>query len=246
MADIQYRANIFSKIISDMFWYAGQISVFEVLYHHIPNIAGWDLNQSRLLVASMFVSDAIYMIVFSESMERMSEKVIRGDLDLLLVKPVNSQFIMSCQKMSTAYSANLLITISYLIFVFVKTHHSFPIQNFITGFILLFFSSLVAYSFRIFFAMMAINFSRVDSLNYIWFQFYRFGMRPDSVYPRSLRTIFLTFLPLAYLASVPARLFYGAGNWLQFAGGIIFPLLFLYAVCKTWNRVIKNYSSASS
>ncbi len=38
------------------------------------------------------------MIILSENLDQFSEKVHKGDLDLLLAKPVNSQFMISLQK----------------------------------------------------------------------------------------------------------------------------------------------------
>jgi ABC-2 type transport system permease protein len=246
VADIQYRANIVVKIITDLFWYAGQMAVFEVLFLHTNQIAGWTLHDARLLLGSLFVSDAIYMIVFSESMERFSEKVTRGELDLLLVKPVNSQFLMSCQRMSTAYVINLGFSLSFLLAINLLGSPDFSPWRLLGGFCLVSLSVLVTYSFRLFFAMMAVIFSRVEALNYVWYQFYRFGTRPDQIYPRALRYVFLTILPVGFIASVPARIFSGKGGIEFFIAGIILPFAMLYGVSRIWTKVIKRYSSASS
>ncbi|MBP7845529.1 MAG: ABC-2 family transporter protein [Proteobacteria bacterium] len=246
IADIQYRANVIIKIFADMCWYSGQIAIFEVLYLHTHQIAGWSIYDARLLLGSLFLSDAIFMVIFSESMERFSEKVIRGELDLLLVKPVNSQFLMSCQRMSTAYMANIFISLIFLVLVNIYSSLGFSIWRFLGGLTLVFFSVLITYSFRIFFAMMAIVFSRVEALNYVWYQFYRFGTRPDQIYPNALRYVFLSVLPIAFMASVPARIFSGKGSIEYFIAGICVPLTLLFLVSQCWNKVIKRYSSASS
>ena len=54
------------------------------------------------------VVDALYMILFHDNLDSFSQKTTKGELDLLLAKPVNSQFMMSCQKVSVPYFVNLL------------------------------------------------------------------------------------------------------------------------------------------
>ena len=40
----------------------------------------------------------------------------------------------------------------------------------------------VLYGVRFSIAALALLFVRVDSVQYVWYQLYRFGMRPDSIY----------------------------------------------------------------
>ena len=70
----------------------------------------------RVFLGLLFVIDAIYMIIIHENLENMSEKVRKGDLDLLLAKPVNSQFMITLQKANTAIIGNLVLGTSWLIY----------------------------------------------------------------------------------------------------------------------------------
>ena len=102
IADLEYRANFFTRILTDVFWYAAQILTFEVLYQHTDKIGDWDVHQMRVFLGLLFVIDALYMIIIHENLENITEKVRKGDLDLLLAKPVNSQFMLTLQKANTA------------------------------------------------------------------------------------------------------------------------------------------------
>src|SRR5690606_358873 len=64
----------------------------------------------------------------------------------------------------------------------------------------------VLYSMRLFFALLSVIFTNAESMNYVFYQIYRLGMRPDALYPKWLRMLILTFLPVGFIASVPARL----------------------------------------
>lgn len=59
------------------------------------------------------------------------------------------------------------------------------------------------YVVRFSFATMAIFLTRAESIQYLWFQIYRLGMRPDSIYHPWLRFAILTIIPVGSIASVP-------------------------------------------
>ena len=107
IADLEYRANFLTRIVTDIFWYIAQITTFEVLYNHTTHIGDWNVKQMRVFLGILFIADALYMMLLHDNIENLSEKVRKGDLDLLLTKPVNAQFMLSLQKASSAYVGNL-------------------------------------------------------------------------------------------------------------------------------------------
>src|SRR4051812_35098284 len=110
IADFEYRLNVFVRMFADCMWYAAQISVFEVLFSHTTRLGGWSVEETRVFLGVLFLVDAVWMLLFSENLDRFSDKVSKGDLDLLLTKPVNSQFMISFQRVSTAYLTNIVIS----------------------------------------------------------------------------------------------------------------------------------------
>ena len=115
MAEAEYRLNMVIKVFSDVIWYCTQISVFEVLFFHRPQISGWDILSMRVFMAKLlFAIDATYMILFHDNFEQASNTIRMGELDFLLVKPVNSQFMFSCRKVNAVYAINLAMVLGYL------------------------------------------------------------------------------------------------------------------------------------
>lgn len=245
IADLEYRVNFLTRIATDIFWYIAQIVTFEVLFMHTPKIGDWNLEQMRVFLGVVFVVDGIYMIILSENLDQMSEKVRKGDLDLLLAKPVNSQFMISLQKASTAMIGNLLIALSWF------TYSLWQLPDFEwTRLAWLFFlipCGLVAlYAMRFFMAATAVIFARSENLQFIWFQLYRLGMRPDSIYTPWLKWFLLTALPVGVIASVPARALIEPANFGLFAWVFALSFLLIYLSHRFWKFALKFYSSASS
>lgn len=245
IADLEYRANFLTRFVTDILWYVAQILTFEVLFHHTPKIGDWNLAQMRVFLGVVFVVDGIYMVIFSENMDQFSEKVRKGDLDLLLAKPVNSQFMLSLQKASTAAMCNLTLAISWFIYS-VNNLPDFQWIRLLWLFILIPSGLTCLYSIRFMIAASAVIFAKSDNLQFIWWQIYRLGMRPDSMYVPWFKWLLLTVVPVGVVASIPARALLeppqlGLFMWVIFLAGIL-----IYATKKFWKFALGFYSSASS
>ncbi len=245
IADIEYRANFLFRVITDTVWYSAQIIGFEVIFSHTKSVAGWDIEKTRVFLGLLFMVDAIYMIALSDNLDKLSDRVRKGDLDLLLLKPINSQFMISFQRVSTSLISNFIIGIIY----FGMALYHLPDLN---PFRLLWLLLLIPcglgslYSFRFMIAATSVIFTKADNMQFVWHQVYRLGMRPDQIYSRWLRLIILSVIPVAMVASVPARFVVGPPDWGLAVWSLVWTGCCLWASTKYWKMALRYYSSASS
>ncbi|CAN5402654.1 ABC transporter permease [soil metagenome] len=245
MSELEYRFNIGARIVTDVIWYAAQLSVFEVLFRHTSSLNGWSLGETRVFMGILFVTDALYMMLFSENLDRMGDKVRKGDLDLLLVKPVNSQWMLSFQKVSVAYIGNFFLAWCWLIWALSRIPN-FEWSSLFWLTLTVPVSITIIYSIRFMTSATALFFTRADAVNYIWYQVYRLGTRPHGFYPVVLRFAVLTILPIAFLASVPAQVILGKMGPLVLIWGFLVGAVLIKLSTAVWRRGLKAYSSASS
>ncbi|MBX9769023.1 MAG: ABC-2 family transporter protein [Bdellovibrionales bacterium] len=245
-ADLQFRTNFTIRIVTDILWYVANILVFEVLFLQMSDLKGWSIQEMRVFLGVLFVVDAFWMIFFSENLDQLSDKIRKGDLDLLLAKPVQSQFMMSCQKVSSAYIGNLLLAFFWLWLSL--AHYPADLNPWAVG--SLAFSIplglLLIYSVRFFFAASALYITRAENLNYLWFQLYRLGMRPESLYPDWLKVTTTTIFPVAFIASVPTQVAIQMTSPAILLWAAVLSILFLWFTTLFWRRGLRAYSSASS
>lgn len=250
MADVEYRVNFLLRIVTDVLWYLAQIVVIEVLFRQAPRMGGWTIEDARVFLGALFISDSLWMILFSENLDRFSDKVRKGDLDLLLVKPVRSQFMMSCQKVGVSYIGNLIAALTWLTWSLLHVLDSRP-DSVSLSHLLLFMlvipcSVAVTYTLRFHFSAMALLFTRAENLVHVWYQFYKLGTRPDSFYPGWLRFILLSFIPVAFIASVPSRVLLENDSWPWLALSFVVAPICLWLTTRFWAYALTKYSSASS
>jgi ABC-2 type transport system permease protein len=244
-ADLEYRLNFVSRIMTDIFWYLAQIGTFEAIYRHTQMLGSWRLEQTRVFLGMLFVVDALYMVFFHDNLDRMTERVRKGEMDLLLAKPVDSQFMMSCQRMATALAGNLLIGTGWLIWALSRLP-DFDWLRLFWLVILIPCGLLSLYGVRFMISATAVIFTRADNLQYLWYQLYRLGMRPDSIYSPWLKYVILTILPVGLIASVPSHFLMEPPDFALLTTVLFVTGFFLWASHRFWHFSLKHYTSASS
>lgn len=245
VADLEFRVNFSTRIITDIFWYMAQIVTFEVLFIHTKTIGHWNLEQTRVFLGVLFIIDAIYMILIHDNLDRMSEKIRKGDLDLILSKPINSQFMISFQRVGTASLGNLIMALAWLYWALSRIPNynwwkiSWLLVLIPAGFCFI-------YATRFMFSSMALIFTRAESVQFVWFQIYKIGMRPDTIYLPWFRYFILSLVPVGLIVSVPARFLLDPPDVLLFLWTALLAPFFIYLSNKFWNYCLRYYSSASS
>ncbi len=249
VADLEYRFNFILLITAEFIWYSTQLILFEVLYRHTNLIGGWKLDQMRVFMFLALFIDSIYMILWDSNFTKFNDDVRKGNLDLLLTKPVNSLFMMSSQKLSISHVPCFFVTGAGLIWALSQ------LPDFTWSRLLWLLLMIPAGLSVIFCARFALNatailFTRADFLQYVWYSLFRLGLRPDGIYYSflggALRFILIFVLPFAMIASIPARFLMEPINpWIALWATVM-PLISFYALSKYWRYCLRNYTSASS
>lgn len=245
VADLEYRFNFILLVLSEFIWYSTQLLLFEVLYRHTKIIGDWNISQMRVFIFLVLFVDSIYMILWDANFASFTDNVRKGTLDLLLVKPVNSMFMLSSQKISISHLPCLVITGAGFIWA-INQIPGFDFLKLFWLIILIPAGLSVIFAGRFALNCSAVIFTRADFLQYVWYSMFRLGLRPDAIYSGFLRMILIFVFPFAMIASIPARILLEPANPWYIAWAFAMPVLLIYSLRKYWAYCLKFYSSASS
>lgn len=240
-----YRTNFITNIFVDLIWIVVEFSLFNIIYANVPTLAGWTKPQVFFFLGVLFSADAIFTVFFTRNMWMFSDLVNKGELDILLTKPVSSLFLALTRWI------NLTAVTNFALGVFIMTKYAesagFPGGWHwfrVPGWLL--FSVAMALNLRFLFSVWVFWTERSWALARLYYQFYSFATKPDAIYPKVIRNIIRTVLPYALIGSVPARaLLYGldGGEWL-----LLFTVFMTFLVLNVslWRVGLRRYQSASS
>ena len=244
-ADLEYRLNFVFLMIAEFVWYSTQLILFEVLYRHTKIIGEWNLLQMRVFIFLVLFIDSIYMILWDTNFSAFTDNVRKGSLDLLLMKPINSMFMLSSQKISVSHIPCLFITGAGLIWSLTQIG-DFNWLKLIWLIFLVPSGLSVIFCGRFALNSSAILFTRADFLQYVWYSMFRLGLRPDAIYSGFVRFILIFIIPFSMVASIPARILLEPTNYGMLLWGLILPFILFYLLKKYWIFCLRQYSSASS
>tara|TARA_Y100000590_G_scaffold448665_1_gene585676 strand:+ start:3551 stop:4252 length:702 start_codon:yes stop_codon:yes gene_type:complete len=221
------------------------LSIFEIIYSHVDQVAGWTKAQTYFFTGFLFTNNAIFTTLFSRNFWNFSYLVNRGDLDSLLIKPVHPLFLALLSKVNITMLLNAIFG-----FWIMKTYAE--ASGFIGGWRWLevigwlIFGSVLQTLLRFFFSVWVFWTERSNSISRLYFKLYELASKPDSFYPSTLRFTITLIIPLALISAVPTRaLLFGLTLTEQIQMGLVL-LALMYIDKKLWNKGLQRYQSASS
>jgi ABC-2 type transport system permease protein len=240
-----YRTNFLTSVTVDVIWIFVEVSLFSVIYANVPSLGGWTKPQVYFFLGIFFSSDAIFTTLFQRNFWAFSDLVNKGDLDILLTKPVHPVFL------ALSRWINLTAIFNFFLGMGITIHYAGP-AGFRGGLHWLLVPLWLAVGLttglvlRFLFSIWIFWTERSWALSRLYYQFFAFASKPDVLYPRAVRYVILTVLPFGFIGSVPARALL---NGLRpFEYGLVFGVIVVLGTLDAWlwQVGLRRYQSASS
>lgn len=240
------RNNVVLFLISFLINTVGNIAFLLITFHNQTFIAGWGFYNMLILFSTYRVTNGFINLFLKRNIENMINTVRKGDLDLLLIRPVSSWFLLSFTQMTATRIADI-VTGSILI-----VYCLFFIQWTMTSLLLYVISALIGLTL-ISCLYVLISFTAFFNTKESTLEFFDKTIRASNRVPLSMAndTIkFITFwiLPLMFLSTLPTEILeerhYNA--LLLITCGLILVTAYILITRTVWQFCIKRYGSASS
>ena len=251
--ELAFRSNFFITLVTRGFWFSVQVLLFDLIYRQVPQINDWTRAEYFGFMATGMLINSIVEACFMPNCARFSELIRTGDLDFALLKPIDTQFLVSLEKLDLAMVTQTGFALGLLVYSVVQTGR--PIEPMAVVLYLLLVVAAVSffYSLMIGLAATSIFFGRNQGLLDFWFYVTIFARYPSSIYSGSptgevVRFVFSYVLPILLVITVPARVLLGKTlepSWL--AGLTLVAGAVSFAVSRmVFHWSLRHYRSASS
>jgi len=247
---MEYKTNFIGSLFVDAIYYiTWTFFLSEIIYNYIPAIGTFDKEALYVFLITVFLVDTLFMMLF-DGAAYLREHIRTGSLDFILLRPVNSQFLISFRYIRSYTLISLLTLFSCLYYILFTFHlESLNILNVSLFLISLLIGVLIWYCFEFIIACLTFFFRDFKTGGWLNHEIMKFSMRPDTIYTGIIRKILFTILPMALVASVPSRLLlYGFTNQNQkyFIAQVIVVSILLILTRVFWKVGLKRYESAQS
>jgi len=252
--DMTFRANFIIEAISSMSWMIMNLGFYTLVYQFTPNIAQWTKYEFFVFIATTMFINSVVQAFFMPNMQELSELVRTGGLDFALLKPIDTQFLVSLQKVNWSSLGNFLVAAILLIYAVPRIEGlELSPWQFVLYPLYVLLGVLILYSVMIGLAATSIWLGRNQSLYDFWFYITNFSRYPMEIYDGTwgtpLRQLFTFVIPILVVINVPARFLAKplVENQWQLAVFAVFATIFsLVASRWVFKQALWSYRSASS
>lgn len=258
--DMSFRSNFVIEAVSSLTWMLMNLGFYLLIFSYTDSIGeatGWGKFQFFTFLATTLFINSLVQAFFMPNAEEFSELIRTGQLDFALLKPIDTQFLISLGKIEFSSLGNFVFAGVLLSFSLWQMNQQGDLALTWTQAALYPLYVLcgvgILYSLMIGLAATSIWLGRNQSLYDFWFYITNFSRYPMEIYHgrwgTPLQKFFTFVIPVLIVVNVPARLLawpLEAQNWPLALFALAATIGSLLASRWIFNHALFSYRSASS
>lgn len=249
---MMFRVNFLVRCAAGLGWLALLVFFFHIIYLRTERIGDWNRYEFLFFLGVSMLLNNVINTFFLDNCTNFSELIRKGDLDFALLKPIDEQFLVSCQRVDWSEAPKAVVGLACMFISTVHTGNSLALGQIIALVLLLLAGTAIFYSLLISMAASSVWMVQNTGLYEAWFYVTQFARYPSDVYGgnwlgTTIRYGLSYVVPVFLAVNIPAR--YGAR--LAFDGWLVAYLCLGAVACLAASRwffrkALKAYRSASS
>ena len=217
--NMMFRANFLIESVTSVTWMLMNLGFYLLIFRYTPSLGentGWHKWEFFAFLATTLLVNSLVQTFFMPNCEDISELIRTGGLDFALLKPIDTQFLISLEKvdwssLSNFFAGLVLLSVSV---VHLTTRpenplHLSPLMIALYAFYVLC-GVAILYSLMIGLSATSIWLGQNSSLYDFWFYITNFSRYPMEIYNGRFGTplrLACTFVvPVLIVVNVPARI----------------------------------------
>jgi ABC-2 type transport system permease protein len=244
--EAEYRWNFLLVLFEITLVVGTSVAAVLVMFSHTTTLNGWTFPQMLVLLGVYYLVQGASNMVFEPSFERLMEHVRVGTLDFHLLKPVNTQFLVSMRHMQIARIPDFLLGFLILGIGLAQMGASVTLGSALLFALALLCGLALVYSLLLVLVTLSFWFVRVDNLLTIFWSFLDAGRFPVDVYPAWLRVTLSTVVPIGIAVTAPSQAISAKTGPLE-VGLLAAGTLVAFGIASAfWRLGLRNYTGASA
>lgn len=243
---LEYRANLFVEIFSDLLFQAVNLIFILVVFGHTDFLSGWSKDEIIFIYGFFMVPFAVFSAFFNiwDFNERY---IVKGELDRILTRPIHSLFQVILERLELESLSGAVTGMVIMLYagshigVEIKWYDPFLFILFVLG------GALVYAGVFIMLACISFWADAKTSIMPMMYNIGNYGRYPVDIYNKIIRFVLTWIMPFAFVGVYPAAYFLGKSEWYFYAFltpvmGIVF---FGFSIL-LWNEGVKKYRGAGN
>ena len=248
--ELAFRGNFLVKVSVEVLWLGILVAFFRTVFARTSAIAGWDEPRYFFFVGCFFAMNGLIEMLFLDNCNEFAELVRTGDLDGLLLKPIDEQFLITCRRIDWGTAPNILMGSILMLIALVQMHWQFDAVRVFVFLITVGCGTAIAYSFMLLLTSISVWMVRNQSLMEMWWLFSSVARYPKEIFngpwAEPLGNFFTYIVPILVVVNVPANVMVRAFDAPMVGLIVVAAIVLLWLSRRFFHHALRSYRSASS
>ncbi|EOO08759.1 ABC transporter permease [Bacillus cereus] len=243
--NFEYRFDFVMSLINSILSVVASLSILWTMFEHKDSIAGWGFMKVVVLVGVFRIFKGVIDVFIAPNLSLIPDYIREGTLDFILIKPVNSQIMISFRTVNIWRISEIIIGLILVVIGFLNQNTA-NLLDLIMGVILILLGGLIIYSIWLIFMTMSFWLIDLRNLPTVFNVTFDLAQFPVYVFPGWLRFILTFIIPIAFVTTVPAEAISNLWNVKDLMSSGTLTIVLLIISTSFWKYAISRYTSASS
>lgn len=245
MQQLEYRLDFFISILVECVFLLSKLTYVYIIFQADVEIKGLSHSHIMLFIGTFILMTAIFTCLFMDNFYDIPRKVERGDLDLLMMRPISLQFYLTFQNVNLAlFIPNMIAGTVLIVLGWIQLGLSTAFVNFFVFFLLILIGVLLTYTVFQIPHILSFWIIKTEGIIIIADRLWDFNNMPMLIYNKWIQRIGIFIIPVFVITNFPFlsvlnRLTLGLVIW-----AILAAILFMILLRLLWSRALKRYCSA--
>jgi len=215
-----------------------------VLFRLRTGVAGWTWPEALLVAAFFLMIKSVLSAVIQPSAVATVEQIRLGTLDFVLLKPADSQFLVTTSRLEMARVSDLLAGLVLLGIALYQRGEPVSFSGALAAIWIFAAGVVILYSLFVLVLSMAFLFVKIDNLSYLMASIFDAARWQSTIFRGGLALVFTFVIPLAVMTTYPSLALLGRVGAGRFAIATVVAAIFALLSRYSWVRAIRRYTSA--
>ncbi len=248
--ELAFRGNFLVKVSVEIIWLGILLAFYETIFGRTKTLAAWSKDEYLFFVGCFFALNGLIETLFLENCNEFGELVRTGDLDFLLLRPIDEQFLITCRRVDWGTAPNVVMGFLVMGVALARMGWHFDALRLVTFLVTFGCGTAIAYSFMLMLTSTAVWLVRNQSLMEMWWLFSSLARYPKEIFLHSraepLGFLFTFVVPILLVANVPANAMVRTLDPGMVGFTVFATLVLVWGSRRFFQHALRSYRSASS
>lgn len=248
MNRMAYRINFAIQVLTVGLQMIFSLIFIRVLFASNKTIVGWNFYEALLIVGTYMIIEGL-MWGLCAYLNALNRNIREGTLDGILLRPVDTQFLISVWRGDAEDFTRIASGIGVIFYAI--SHLEFTVESLALNLILyicmVFCAFIITYSINVFLRSVSFWTIEGDTLFSVSMALTRITQYPSDIfYSKAVRFTATFIVPLAFMATVPAKILAHGFDWKLVLFAVFLATIFFLASRRFFHFALRHYESGSS